>query len=89
MIPQPGDEAVCEGVQGFSCMTHTLPRGVHLEVMNMQNRDTCFPYWPYSEYTAFGSRIHHGDLFYTSKALVKILRHQIGQKWGNPMVEDG
>ena len=44
VIPQPGDEAVCEGIQGL-----------HLEVTNMQNRDTSFPYWPYSEYTAFGS----------------------------------
>ena len=47
VIPQPGDEAVCEGVHGFSCMTDTLPKGVHLEVMNMQSRDTSFPYWPY------------------------------------------
>ena len=35
VIPQPGDEAVCEGVQGYSCMTHTLPKGLHLEVMNV------------------------------------------------------
>ena len=38
VIPQPGDEAVCEGVLGYSCMTSTLPKGLHLEVMNMQNR---------------------------------------------------
>ena len=34
VIPQPADEAVCEG---FSW-------GVHLEVMNTQSRDTSFPY---------------------------------------------
>ena len=89
VIPQPGDEAVCEGIQGYSCMTRTLLRGLHLEVMSMQNRDTSFPYWPYSEYTAFGSHIHHQDLFFTSKALVKILRHQIGQKWENPIPCNG
>ena len=44
VIPQPGDEAVCEGVRGYSCMTSTLPKGLHLEVMSMQNRDTSFPY---------------------------------------------
>ena len=75
VIPQPGDEAVCEGVQGFSCMTNTLPKGLHLEVMNMQNRDTSFPYWPHSEYTAFGYNTRHQDMFHTSKALVKILWH--------------
>ena len=85
VIPQPGDEAVCEGVQGYSCVTHTLPKRVHLEVINMQNRDTSFPYWSCKDYTAFGSNIHHIDLSYTSKALVKILRHQIGQKRGNPI----
>ena len=42
VISQPGDEAVCEGVRGFSCMTNTLPKGIHLEVMNTQNRDTSF-----------------------------------------------
>ena len=41
-------------------MTSTLPKGLHLEVMNTQNRDTSFPYWPYNEYTAFGSNIHKG-----------------------------
>ena len=86
VIPQPGDEAVCEGVQGYSCMTHTLPKGVHLEVMNTQNRDTCLPYWPYKDYAAFGSNIHHSDVFYTAKALVKILRHQ---KRGNPIPCNG
>ena len=85
VIPQPGDEAVCEGVQGFSCMIDTLPKGGRLEVMNMQSRDTSFPYWPYKGYAAIGSHIHHGDLFHTSKALVKILRHQIGRKRGNPI----
>ena len=49
VIPQPGDEAVCEGVQGYSCMTSALQKGLHLEVMNMQNRDTSFPCRPYSE----------------------------------------
>ena len=35
VIPQPGDEAVCEGVYGFSCicMTETLSKGMHLEVV--------------------------------------------------------
>ena len=89
VIPQPGDEPVCEGVQGYSCMTYTLPKGLHLEAMNMQNINTSFPSSPYKEYTAFGSHIHHGDLFYTSKALVKILRHQIGQKRGNPIPCNG
>ena len=42
LIPQPGDGAVCEGVQGYSCMTSTLPKGLHLEVMNTQSRDTSF-----------------------------------------------
>ena len=37
------------------------------------SRDTSFPYWLYSEYTAFGSNISHIDLF-------QILRHQIGAK---------
>ena len=55
----------------------------------MQNRDTSFPYQPYNEYTAFGSNIHHQDLFFTSKALVKILRHQVGQKWGNSIPCNG
>ena len=41
VIPQPGDEAVCEGVQGYSCMTSTRPKGSHLQ--------TRFPSWPYSE----------------------------------------
>ena len=79
VIPQPGDEAVCEGIQGYSCVTRMLPGGS----LGMQNRDTSFPYWPYSEYTAFGSHIHHQDLFFTSTALLKILRHQIGQKRGH------
>ena len=61
VIPQPGDEAVCEGVQGYSCMTSTQPKGLHLEVMSMQNRDTSFPYLPYNEYTAFGYNIHHSN----------------------------
>ena len=70
-------------------MTSTLPKKLHLEVMNMQNRDTSFPYRPYNEYTAFGPNIHHQDLYFTSKALVKILRHQIGQKWGNSIPCNG
>ena len=70
-------------------MTHTLPKGLHLEVMNMQNRNTSFPYWPYKDYTAFGSYMHHSNLFHTSKALVRILRHQIGQKRGNPIPCNG
>ena len=82
VIPQPGDEAVCEGVRGFSCMTGTLPKGMHLEVRNMPNRDTSFPYWPYNEYMAFGSIVNPSDLFQTSKVLVKILRRQIGQRGG-------
>ena len=53
-------------------------------VMNMQNRDTSFPYWPYKDYTAFGSNIHHSNLFYTSEALVKI-----GETLFLAMVEDG
>ena len=44
---------------------------------------------PYHEYTAFGSNIHHQGLYFTSKALVKILRHQIGQKWGNSIPCNG
>ena len=70
-------------------MTETLPKGMHLEVMNMQSRDTSFPYWPYNEYTAFGSNVSPSDLFQTSKALVKILRHQIGAKRGNPIPCNG
>ena len=82
-------EAVCEGVHGFPCMTDTLPKGIHLEVMNVQSQDTSFPYWPYKGYTAFGSNIHHSDLFHTSKALVKILRRKIGAKRGNPIPCNG
>ena len=40
----------------------------------------------HKDYTAFGSNIHRSDLFYTSKALVKI---QIGQKRGNPLPCNG
>ena len=66
-----------------------MTRTLCLEVTNMQNRDTSFPYWPYSESTAIGSHIHHQGLFFTSKALVKILRNQISQKWGNPIPCNG
>ena len=89
VIPQPGDEAVCKGVRGFSCMTDTLPKGMHLEVMNTQSRDTSFPYWPYKEYTAFGSTGRHDGLYPMSKALVSILRHQIGVKRGNAIPCNG
>ena len=70
-------------------MTNTLPKGIHLEVMSMQNRDTSFPYWPYNEYTAFGSTNSHGDMFHTPKALVRTLRHQIGAKRGNAIPCNG
>ena len=93
VIPQPGD-AVCEGVQGFLCMTHTLPKGVHLEVMNMQNRDTSFSYWPYKDYTAFGSSIHHSDLILYIKSTGEDPTSSNRPKDGEPdsflaMAEDG
>ena len=40
VIPQPGDEAVCEDVRGYSCMTITLPKGLHLEVTNTNPTET-------------------------------------------------
>ena len=35
------------------------------------------------------SAVQCQDLYFTSKALVKVLRHQIGQKWGNSIPCNG
>ena len=78
VVPQPGEEDGSNPAHGYVSMTGALPKGVHLEMLNMYSQSVAFPFWPFGEYSSHASLEARQAMCHISTSLGKILRHHIG-----------